>query len=274
MQRPIRSPQNKTIQAQLVSLAIRPARRDRCRALLAALVALAALLAVGCASRSTVRPLAETKDFPMVDDKAALQLGPGDQIEIKFRYWPDLDDIQTVRPDGKITLQMVDEVEAAGRTPLELDTALTDMYKDKLTDPVISVIVRSVASRRVFIGGEVLVPGEKPLTGTTSALEAIMAAGGFDKRTAAMKNVVIIRTIKNKSYATLLDLSKSLYTPEATPFYLAPQDIVYVSPTKIDDLNVWVDKYINQTIPGGLNYGHPVGSRGTLGYSPPYTRPK
>jgi len=79
----------------------------------------------------------------------------GDQLDIKFFYNPELNDSVTVRPDGKISLQLVDEVQAAGQTPAQLDDFLTEKYAKELRKPVITVIVKSFASQRVYVGGEV-----------------------------------------------------------------------------------------------------------------------
>jgi polysaccharide export outer membrane protein len=207
-------------------------------------------------------------------DKAAqapeLRLAPGDEIEVKFRFWPELDDRQAIRPDGKITLQEVDDVQASGLTPMELDEHLTKLYEGKLKEPVISVVVRSLAAQRVYVGGEVAEPGEVPLVGRLTALEAIMVAGGFDRTTAKPSSVVIVRHVDGKRYAAKLDLSKGLdLDGKGEPFYLAPQDIVFVPATNIDKVNLWVDKYINQLIPSGLTYSHPVGNTGSIGYTSP-----
>ena len=196
-------------------------------------------------------------------DKAAqapeLRLAPGDEIEVKFRFWPELDDRQAIRPDGKITLQEVDDVQASGLTPMELDEHLTKLYEGKLKEPVISVVVRSLAAQRVYVGGEVAEPGEVPLVGRLTALEAIMVAGGFDRTTAKPSSVVIVRHVDGKRYAAKLDLSKGLdLDGKGEPFYLAPQDIVFVPATNIDKVNLWVDKYINQLIPSGLTYYTPL----------------
>ena len=67
----------------------------------------------------------------------------GDQLQIKFFYNPELNEAVTVRPDGKISLQLVDEVQAAGLTPAQLDDFLTDRYSKELKKPAITVIVGS-----------------------------------------------------------------------------------------------------------------------------------
>lgn len=185
-----------------------------------------------------------------------VQLAPGDEVEIKFYYTPELNERQTIRPDGKITLQLVNDVEAKGRTPEELKTEIETLYKPFLKEPAVSVIVRTLAEQHVFIGGEVRTPGTLPLGGNTTLLQAIMQAGGFIKESAKLSNVIVMRQTEGKWYAGTFDLRKVVKGRESDSFYLEPMDIVYVPRTRINKVNQWVDQYINRMIPripiGGL----------------------
>ena len=175
-------------------------------------------------------------------------LGPGDDIDVKFLYWPELDESQTVRPDGKISLQLVDEVQVTGLTPEKLDEHLTKIYEVKIKDPVITVIVRTLANQRVYVCGEVRSPGLIPIQGSMTALEAVMSAGGFNESSAAYSRVVVIKNAGDKRYAALVDLKSTLKNPESYQYYLGPNDIVYVPRTKIVRLNDWIDQYFKELI--------------------------
>ncbi|MCP4766465.1 MAG: hypothetical protein GY875_09350 [Gammaproteobacteria bacterium] len=72
---------------------------------------------------------------------------PGDELEVKFFNNPELNEAGTVRPDGKISLLLIDEVKASGLSPAELDTHLTELYNDDLKDPEITVFVRSFTAQ-------------------------------------------------------------------------------------------------------------------------------
>ncbi len=197
-----------------------------------------------------------------------ITLGPGDVIDVKFLYWPELNELQSVRPDGKISLQLVDDVQVAGLTPKRLDEHLTKLYEKEIKAPVISVIVRSLTDQRVYVGGEVVSPGLVPIQGSLTALEAVMSAGGFDKSSADLSNVVVIQNAGDKRYAMSLDLKKALEAPESNQYYLGPNDIVYVPRTKIDKLNQWVDQYITKMIPDTpLQYMRQIDSRTVIGVS-------
>ena len=205
-----------------------------------------------------------------------LTLGAGDVLDFKFFYNPELNDSQTVRFDGKITLQLIGEVMAQGKAPLELQEEISKLYASQLRRPEATVIVRSLANRRVYVGGFVRTPGLIEMKTRLTALEAIMQAGGFDMWRAEVKNVVIIRHKENQRYGCALDFSGELDGKATQPFYLEPLDIVYVPRTTINKVNLWIDQYINQIIPKvGFTYLTPVGT-GTIGITPAttvYTQP-
>jgi len=172
-------------------------------------------------------------------------LRPGDEIELKFPYWQELNDTQVIRPDGFINLQLIDAVQTQGLTPEELDEKLTKLYESKIKDPVISVVVRSLVDQRIYVGGEVNIPGLQTLQGEVNVLQAIINAGGF-KETAKMGNVIIIRKDKEgRAVPYSTNLSRTIYNPDMKEtFLLQPNDVVYVPKTAIANLNKFVDQYI------------------------------
>ncbi|MHC4752285.1 MAG: polysaccharide biosynthesis/export family protein [Planctomycetota bacterium] len=176
-------------------------------------------------------------------------LVPGDVIEVRFYYTPDLNVTQTVRPDGKISFQLVGEVMAQGKSPAELRDELLKLFTPHLKAPEITVIVQSFYDRRVFVGGKVMTPGIVQMPGKMTLLEAIMEAGGFDLREAEVKNVVVIRHKGGKRQGYALDMKASLAGEETEPFFLEPKDIVYVPRTEIAVLGQWIDQHINKIIP-------------------------
>jgi polysaccharide export outer membrane protein len=183
-----------------------------------------------------------------------LTLNPGDVLQVKFPYWPELNEEQAVRPDGRISLQLIGEVEVEGLTPAQLHEKLMTAYAGKLKNPELNVVTSSLGSHRVYVGGEVKNPGLVPINGRLTALEAIMQAGGYDKRSAKMSTVVIVRQREGKQYAYSVDLKKAIEQPNSDPYYLDPSDIVYVPRTAIDRVDQWVDQYINQVVPRNLQY--------------------
>ena len=102
---------------------------------------------------------------PRVYPEPEVRLSPGDVLEIRFFYTPELNVEQTIRPDGKIMLQLVGDVEAQGKTPNELKEHLNVLYQEHLGKLDITVIVLTFSNRRVFVGGQVETPGGIPMPG-------------------------------------------------------------------------------------------------------------
>lgn len=174
---------------------------------------------------------------------------PGDTIDVKFFYTPDLNETLIIRPDGQISLQIIGEVKATGKTPAQLRGLLKRLYAPYLKDPEISVIVRSFSNQRVFVGGQVMKPGTVEMSDQMTVLEALIEAGGLDYRQAQAKNVVVIRYHKNKRYGYKINMEPVLEGKESRPFFLEPKDIVYVPRTEIAKVNQWIDQHINQIVP-------------------------
>lgn len=188
-------------------------------------------------------------------------LAPGDVVEVKFFYTPDLNEVQTVRPDGKITLQLIGEIEVEKKSPTELRAELIKLYTPLLKTPEIAVIVRSFYERRVYVGGQVMAPGIVEMPGTMTLLEAVMQAGGFNIKEAEVRNVIIIRHINGQRYGQSINLKPALTGDKVQPFYLAPKDIIYVPQTTIAKVDQWVDQHINKIIPDtGFNFRRTMGN--------------
>ena len=123
---------------------------------------------------------------------AGYVIGPSDVLSILFWRDKDMSADVTVRPDGKITLPLLNEVTAGGYTPEELRLRLIEAAKAYLEDPNATVVVKEVRSRNVFITGNVAKPASYPLTGDMSALQLIALAGGLLEYADA-SSIVIIR---------------------------------------------------------------------------------
>jgi len=246
-------------------------------------VVLQAALLVGvllCTSCTTSPKVPSNVENPMPTLDKPMVVRAGDVLEVKLLYHPELNERQSVRPDGKIALQLVNEVEVAGLAPAQVRQRLLELYAVDLKDPEVTVIVQT-DERYVYVGGEVAIPSGQfpirvPIVDRLTPMEAIMQAGGFRKASAKLSNVLIIRRIGDTQYARTLDLRRAFRTAEGSPFYLAPSDIVFVPRTKIDRADQWVDQYMNRLVPDwvSLNLGYSysetqaVGTRSTITASP------
>jgi len=123
-------------------------------------------------------------------------IGPDDVLSIVFWKDKDLSAEVTVRPDGKVSLPLLNDIQAQGRTPDELRDALKQAAQAFVEDPNPTVMVKEIKSRRVFITGQVEKPGPYPLTGETTVLQLIAMAGGI-REFADGSNITIIRKADN-----------------------------------------------------------------------------
>jgi len=123
---------------------------------------------------------------------AGYYIGTDDVLSIVYWKDKDMSADAKVRPDGRIALPLINEVQAAGLTPEQLQQRLTEESKKYMEDANITVVVREINSRRVFITGEVNKPGPYPLTSATTVMQLISLAGGL-RDYANAKKIMIMR---------------------------------------------------------------------------------
>jgi polysaccharide export outer membrane protein len=124
---------------------------------------------------------------------AGYLIGPDDVVAVLFWRNQDMSGEYVVRPDGQISLPLINEVTAAGLTPEQLRETVTKVAAKHLVDPSVTVVVKAINSRKVTITGMVSKPGAYPLTGTTTVLQLISIAGGLHEF-ADSKKIIIVRT--------------------------------------------------------------------------------
>ncbi len=119
-------------------------------------------------------------------------IGSDDVLAISVWNEKDISRTVPVRYDGKISLPLIGEIQAAGRTPLDLERDITDRLHNYITSPVVTVIVQEINSKKFNILGEVVKPGSYSLTLAPTVVDAIALAGGF-RDFAKRKDVYILR---------------------------------------------------------------------------------
>ncbi len=185
-------------------------------------VALAGLLlAAGCASS---RPSERVAERP---DAGEYRIGREDVLEVVVWHEPELTRIVPVRPDGRISLPLAGEVEAAGKTPEELQVGLTRALEPYIHDTRVAVLVREINGDKVFVHGEVTKPGGFPLRGPMSVMQAIALAGG--RTEFAKDQVVWLRQVKGgKTERVSLSFRELIQGEAAGALSLRPGDVLYV----------------------------------------------
>ena len=163
-----------------------------------------AIVAAMCVQGTAVQDAAPAGPPAASSAPASASLGPaapadyliGTDDVLSILFWRDKDlsapDI-IVRPDGKVTLPLLNDVQAAGLTPQQLREAIQEAARKYVEDPNPTVIVKEIKSRRVSITGQVDKPGPYPLNGRTTILQLIAIAGGL-KEFADGKNISLMRT--------------------------------------------------------------------------------
>jgi polysaccharide biosynthesis/export protein len=124
-------------------------------------------------------------------------IGADDVLSIIVWREKELSNDVAVRPDGKISLPLLNDVAAAGLTPEELRLRLTELVGKLVQDPSVTVVVKEINSRKVFVTGQVNKPGPYPLTGPSTVLQIIATAGGLLEYAKA-KDIRIMRTENGK----------------------------------------------------------------------------
>lgn len=211
-------------------------------------------VAVGGCAHSPAAPAA-TAATPAAPAAAAAageglppyRIQPGDTLDIKFFYNPELNESVTVRPDGYISLQLIDDVRAVGLQPAELDALLTELYARELKKPVVTVIVKSFAGQRVYVGGEVNQQGLITMAAGMTPLQAVMQSGGFRATAQPSETLVIRKGADRRPVPIRVDLGAQLEgAAGASEFRLQPDDIVFVPKSPIAKVNQFVNQYIEQ----------------------------
>ncbi len=106
-------------------------------------------------------------------------IGPEDELIISVWKEPDISRNVPVRPDGKISLALLNDIQATGRTPMQLGADITEKLKNFISEPQVTVIVTRINSQRIFVVGEVPRTGSYTLLPNMTAVDAISSAGGF-----------------------------------------------------------------------------------------------
>ena len=218
-------------------------------------ICLALALQLGCGSSVRQRSsVAQSSDMPSTTASATslppYRLGFGDVLEIKFFNNREFNETVPVRPDGRITIEKVGEIEVAGKTAVYVDSIVTQTYAQFVRDPEVTVIVREFGSNYVYVFGEVYSPGKLPVGQGMTLLQALAAAGG-PKDTAKLNSVLIIRRgVDARPVATRVELKPARENSHSgTGLAVQPLDVIYVPRTFIADLSSFMSKFYDAIFP-------------------------
>jgi len=187
-------------------------------------VSLLVLLAAGSALALAADKIPPAGGTP---GDAEYRLGPEDVIEVFVWKEPELSTTVTIRPDGRISLPLVNELDATGKTGAELGQEITGKLSKFIVNPTVNVMVKEVNSLKISVMGEVRKPGVYRIKNRVNVLDAIAMAGGFTDL-AKPNHVVVMRNTPAGTQRIKVDIKKLVADENASPMYLQALDTVYV----------------------------------------------
>ena len=185
--------------------------------------------------------------FQSHHNRHASVIAPGDVLNVKFYYDPDLNKTVRVREDGKISLSLFQGIQAAGQTPEELQKKLVELYSQEFTKPEVTVDLESAANSSVYVTGEVLLPGPKEVHGKVT-VAMVLAMSQVSQKTGGTKSVFLIRGSEEGKYK-VYKLDASLPGGSARDIDVAPGDILFVPRKAIVKADDFMDQYVRELLP-------------------------
>lgn len=229
-----------------------------------ALVVVALFFVWACGAPINVKPLTSQdisslqsagKDF---DEKYIIL--PGDTLQIRYTFHPEMNQEVAVQPDGKITASLLGPIGVGGMTTTRVGQLIVEKASDQLRNPEVVVNITRFAERNVYVGGEVKKEGMVRYRKGLTPLQAIIAAGGLTE-SARADSVILVRRTGGSDEETI---SRKLNVAESVAegkemILLAPEDIVYVPKTSVAEANLWVKQHITDLFPffrssAGISY--------------------
>jgi polysaccharide export outer membrane protein len=187
-------------------------------------LALLAFAGAGCETDANTTTFSSQADVPR-----HVILASGDVVKLTFSSAPELNQSQKVRADGKLSLPLVGEVDAAGKTVGQLQSDLVQLYKSQLKTPEVTVSLEGSVTT-VVISGAVSKPGKIAFERPTTVFQAIMEAGGPSEY-GTLRHVRLIRTVNGVQKSQVMNVRETLVGQGTKPFYVRDGDVIYVSQT-------------------------------------------
>jgi polysaccharide export outer membrane protein len=185
-------------------------------------------IAIFVASASAAPQAVPQKNVTMAFGDSEFRLGPDDLIRVFVWKEPELSSDPVVRPDGIISLPLIGELSASGKTCLELESEIGKKLSEYVSNPVVNVIVKEVNSLKFSVLGEVKTPGVYKIKNRMSVIDAVAQAGGFTEYASRDKVTVIRNNAAGEQKRFRVDIDKLIKSPDSKMFYVLPSDTIYV----------------------------------------------
>ena len=176
---------------------------------------------VGCQTGSH----APLPNQPMADTPVILS--PGDVIKLTFPGSSDLNQAQKIRADGKVSLPLIGEVTASGKTVPDFQSEITKLYKSQLRNNEVLVTLES-GTATVVVSGYVNKPGTFSFDRPTTVFQALMQAGGVSDY-GNLGKVHLVRTVNGVQHTEVLNLKSAISGATTKVYYVKDGDVIYVT---------------------------------------------
>lgn len=190
------------------------------------------------------------------------RLAPGDELSINFPNNAELNHVGPIGPDGRVPIPLLGNVLLAGDTSTQAAAIITNALRDAgIAAKAVPDITIMRYGTTVYVGGQVKSPGAIQLASGMDVLQAIIAAGGMTDMARTAQVAIIRRTSDNHAnvfYVSIRDYTKG--RPNGVIATLEPRDVVFVPRSKITEVDMWIDEYINKTIPFSRNFSYSYGN--------------
>ena len=187
----------------------------------------AIVLAFLCAEPALAGPADGTPRPPGTELAGDYRVGPEDVLEVSVWNNPGISRVVTVRPDGMISLPLINDVKAAGLTPAQVRQEVARKLSDYVPSPSVSVIVNDVRSFKVSVLGEVIRQARFELKSPTTILDVIALAGGFNEFAAPARIIILRRDLDGRERIPF-NYNKVMQGATEEILYLQPGDIIFV----------------------------------------------
>jgi polysaccharide biosynthesis/export protein len=186
------------------------------------------LLATGFAPAGYGQHQPAPNTAPRAYGESEFRLGPDDVIEISVYQDKELGGTVPVRPDGKISVPLIGEMEASGKSATELQKEITQKFTQYISNPAVTVVVKEINSPKVSVLGEVKNPGMYKIKDRATLLDAVAMAGGLTEY-AKKDQVMVIRVEANGDARRIkLDINDQIKGRRNDLFYVLPYDKIYI----------------------------------------------
>jgi len=186
------------------------------------------------------------------------RIGEGDKVKISFPLTPEMSQEALVRPDGAVSLRAAGDVVIAGLSPPEASALVAAKSAARLRSPEVVVEVVDPASAKVYVGGEVRIPGAYPITGPIGAVSALQLASGSTDTARISEVILLRRSPDGRAMLKVVDVHALLEGRLADDPRIVPGDILFVPKTRIAELGLWVEQFINRVVPFQRSFSYTV----------------